>query len=123
LPPEQKHRYCNHLNVNSKSLLGHITLYIQVLFDMNNRTAEPGGFSNERVNKIRVLFNGQVHKELDLAREPKDLQFKDFFGSLFASNEKRLPAFKKWRSKVYKTRKKLSLPVVPTEEELASSSS
>lgn len=99
-----------HLLVDSEYLTNFIISDLGALLGMGYHTAACGGILFERIGNIRVIHNGEVCREWDLARELNDLQFHDSFGRY--PRDQRPEIFKKWKSKAYKTREKLGLPVI-----------
>jgi len=100
--------------LNPDYVLGYIRSDIDLLLKMCYHTAEFGGLLYERIGRTKVLMDGQLREEWDLAQELVDLQFSDSFGRF--PRERREEIFNTWKQSAFQTRKDLDLPVIlPTE--------
>lgn len=78
---------------------------------MSRYTAGFGGILFERIGAIRVLVDGELQHEFDLALELRDIEFNDAFG--YSPREERPGIFQRWKRFAYKGRVTLGLPVLP----------
>jgi hypothetical protein len=101
--------------LNPSYILGDIISYIEILLQMSYHTASYGALLYERIGNIKVLMDGELQKEWDLARRLADVSFNDSFGNF--PQQKRRGVFAKWKLKAYQARSKLGLPGVPLKEE------
>ena len=101
--------------MHPQRLLNFIISYIEMILVMSYPTAEFGGILYERVGCIKVLMDGEVYKEWDLATALKEVQVQDSFGG--APREHRPVVSKNWKENAHKTRVELGLAIVPLEGE------
>jgi hypothetical protein len=87
---------------------------IGILLKMSYHTASWGGLLYERIGKIKVLLDGELRKEWDLAKELSAVEFDNSFG--YYPPEQRPEIFRKWKLKAYRTRIELGLPVIPLKD-------
>jgi len=83
---------------------------IYSLLYMGYHTAEYGTLLYERIGKIRILLDGEVEQEWDIAEELKRLTFNNSFSNV--SREQRPQVFEDWKKKAHDLRVKLGLPVL-----------
>jgi hypothetical protein len=83
--------------------------------DSNSDYSVNRGIIYERVGTIRIMLDGQVRQEWDLATKLQELKFHDAFGEY--PREERSEVFKKWKSKAHNVRKHLGLNVIPMEDQ------
>ena len=84
------------------------------LLAMSYHTGSFGAILYERIGKIRVLFNGEIRREWDLAILLSEMKFYDSFGEI--SRDYRKDYFCEWKIKAYHKRVELGLPVLPFKE-------
>lgn len=82
---------------------------------MSSHSAPYGALVYERVGSIKVLMDGEVRKEWDLATCLAELQFNNSFGNY--PREQRQQVFAKWKLKAHQTRVEFGLPVIPVVKE------
>jgi hypothetical protein len=99
--------------MNPEYILQHILGDIRGALAMGNATASYGSLVYERVGSIKVLMDGELHKEWDLAKCLNDVQFNNSFGNY--PREKRTGVFRKWKRNAYKARVEFGLPVIKLE--------
>lgn len=100
--------------ISSEFLADYLRRYVQELLNMNYHTARLGGLLYERIGRIRIMVDGEVKQEWDLAKELAKLEFRDCFGEL--ERAKRPARFKAWKADAYKIRAELGLPIIEAEE-------
>lgn len=96
-------------------IVNFIASEIKTLLVMGYHTAAFGGIVFERIGTIRLMLDGEVREEWDLAKLFSSIRFNDSFGHI-QPRERRPEMFKKWKARAYKTRIELGLPVIPLEE-------
>lgn len=101
--------------MHSDYIANFIRSEINSLLYMGYHTAQFGGILFERVGTVRLVLDGEVLDEWDLAKLLGTVCFHDSFENF--PRERRPDIFKKWKASAYKTRVQLGLPVVPFEEE------
>ncbi|RDL37966.1 uncharacterized protein BP5553_05399 [Venustampulla echinocandica] len=105
--------------LRSELLVGFITTYISILLYMGYHTAEYGSILYERIGTIRVLRDGKLEREWDMAKGLRDIKFDESIGNV--TREERSEYFKKWKLQAYETRAQLGLPVLPLDEDSTTS--
>jgi hypothetical protein len=91
-------------------LLEFLWVYLQALLGMSYHTAQYGAFLFERLGKIRMILDGEILHEVDLAERLRDCHFRESFGDI--PREDRQSYFEKWKSNAYAKRVELELPVL-----------
>lgn len=105
--------------VHPKMLMRLLKQFLGYLLGMSYHQARYGAILYERIGKIRMILDGEVLHEFDLAERLQGCRFNDSFGNV--PRENRESTFKKWKVNTYKTRIELGLPVIPddrTEEQV-----
>jgi hypothetical protein len=88
---------------------------IERLLQMCCHTAEFGGILFERIGTIKLMLDGEIHQEWELAKLLASVRFSDSFGNV--PRESRVEVFEEWKTGTYKKRIHFGLPVIPFEEE------
>ena len=91
--------------MHPEALLRFVSSSIGSLLSMTSSTASFGTILYERVGKIRILYNGEIRNEWDLAVLLSEV---DNFSTRYYFNE--------WKIKTYNLRVELGLPVLPFKE-------
>ena len=92
-------------------ILGYVRSEIGMLLNMSYHSASYGALLYERIGCIKVLMDGELHEEWDLAQCLADVKFNDSFGR--CPRETRREVFSRWKLQAYQTRIELGLPVMP----------
>jgi hypothetical protein len=100
---------------NPEYILDYVVSDIQMILDMSYHSASYGALVFERVGSIKVLLDGEVRQEWNLAKCLAELQFNDSFGNY--PREKRRRVFEKWKLNAHQARVELGLVVMPLEKE------
>lgn len=100
--------------LNPDFVLDFITSDIDILLRMCYHTALYGSLLYERIGSIKVLMDGELHKEWDLAKCLAEVKFYDSFGEY--PREQRPKVFAKWKRKARQARIKFGLPVMPLRD-------
>jgi len=100
--------------LNPDFILSYILSGIDTVLRMCYHTAEYGCLLYERIGIIKVLKDGELRKEWDLAKQLADVSFDNSFGN--HPRERRREVFTVWKQLAFETRIKLGLPVVPLPE-------
>jgi hypothetical protein len=102
-------------------ILDYVTSDIWMLLNMSYHSASYGTLLYERIGSIKVLMDGELHEEWDLAKCLADVKFNDSFGH--RPRETRREVFSRWKLQAHQTRIELGLPVTPLKDEKEGSSS
>ena len=100
---------------DAKYILSDVLSDLESVLGMSYHTATWGVLIYERIGKIKVLLDGELRKEWDLAKELAAVKFNDSFGRY--PREQRPEVFRKWKLKAYRARIKLGLPVIPLKHD------
>jgi hypothetical protein len=100
--------------LNPDCVLDLVTSDIGILLRMCYHTASYGSLLYERIGSIKVLMDGKLHKEWDLAKCLAEVKFCDSFGHY--PREQRAEVFAKWKLNAHQARIKFGLPVMPLKE-------
>lgn len=100
--------------MNPAYILQHVLCDIRVILTMGSSVASYGALVYERIGSIKVLMDGELHKEWDLAKCLDEVQFNDSFSNY--PREKRRRVFRKWKRNAYKARVEFGLPVMTPEK-------
>jgi hypothetical protein len=100
---------------DSEYILCFVLRELESVLLMSYHTAEWGGLIYERIGKIKVLLDGELRKEWDLAKELATVKFDDSFGN--HPREKRPEVFRRWKLNAYRTRVKTGLPVMRLKDD------
>ena len=95
-------------------LLEFVSSSISSLLNMSYSAASFGAILYEQVGKIRILFNGEIRNEWDLAILLSEVKFINSFYEI--PSEDRKDYFNEWKLKAYNKRVELGLPVLPFKE-------
>lgn len=98
------------LIVHPKMLMKLLRQFLGYLLGMSYHQAEYGAILYERIGKIRMILDGEVLQEFDLAERLRGCLFTDSFGNVSRAN--RDSTFKMWKANAYRTRIELGLPVI-----------
>lgn len=116
VPDELRHNTAYDIKtLNADFLVSVITSYIQIILRMDYHTADKGRILYERIGTIRILRDGELQTELDMARQLRDIEFDNSFGDIVPC-ERRPEYFKNWKIQTYETRVRLGLSVLPVDE-------
>jgi len=99
--------------MNPAYVLQHVLCDIRGILTMSRSAAAFGALLYERIGNIKVLMDGEPHKEWDLAKCLDEVQFSDSFSNY--PREKRRQVFQKWKRDAYKARVEFGLPVITPE--------
>lgn len=101
--------------IHPEYITNYIISDIEMILAMDLDSAAYGALVYERVGSIKVLMDGELRKEWDLAKGLAEVQFNDSFRSVPRVERKK--AFAKWKQEAHQTRIELGLPVEPLQEE------
>ncbi|KAF4636657.1 hypothetical protein G7Y89_g1422 [Cudoniella acicularis] len=99
-------------------LLPFIERYIELLMgmrDMRDYTTCHGGILYERIGTLKLLLDGELRREWDMAKELKNIRLNDSFSVI--PREERPETFRKWKANAYKLRTELGLPTIPISDD------
>jgi hypothetical protein len=88
--------------MHPERILNFIRSDIDMLLRMCYHTAAFGGVLFERIGTIRLMMDGELCEEWNLAKLLASVRFSDSFGQV--PREQRPEVFKRWKAKAYKTR-------------------
>ena len=100
---------------DSQYILCFVLRELEHVLRMSYASAEWGVLIYERIGKIKVLLDGELRKEWDLAKELATVKFDDSFGN--HAREKRPEVFRRWKLNAYRTRVKMDLPVLRLKDD------
>ncbi|PMD35981.1 hypothetical protein L207DRAFT_98691 [Hyaloscypha variabilis F] len=102
--------------LNPTYLLNSIISDIKTLLRMRYDTAKYGTLLYERIGKIKVLMDGELHKEWNLAKQLVKVPLDGLFGNYAQLGRQAL--FARWKQSVLQSRVELEvdLPIVSPEK-------
>lgn len=98
------------LIIHPKKLAEFLMQHNDRLLTVDYHHAEYSAIIFERVGTMRILIDGEVQCEYNLAERLHQSKFEESFGNM--PREQRAEYYQKWKSYAYKTRIEHGLPVI-----------